>query len=285
MKKKLSTKELLIVIILIGVIVIMSIFGTRVFAPTIEINDEKSFSLEEITSLQVDMTKEQIRIIQTQTNEVKIHYHGISKQELKLSAETNDGTIIVSSTRTTNLIYEDMYVDIYLPENFNKKIIIQATSGSVTSEKAQADNFSITTTSGSITLNNCIGTFDLETNTGGVTLNGCEGNLDLKTRSGKVILQDCIGNLDLETSSGNVSVTYKAFEEQDINIVTTSGGIQLQLPDTAEFLLDAKTSTGKLQSDFPVNMDVGKKMAGQVGTVSNQIVLQTSTGSISILKK
>lgn len=263
----------------------MGIFGTRVLAPTIEVNDEKSFSLEGITSLKVDMTKEQICIIQTQTNEVKVHYHGKSKQELKLSDETNDGIIVVSSTRTTNLMYEDMYVDMYLPENYDKQIIVQATSGSVTSEKAQADKFSITTTSGSISLNNCVGTFDLETNTGGATLSECAGPLDLKTRSGSVTLQKCIGNLDLETSSGNVSVIYKEFGEQDINIVTTSGTIQLKLPDTAEFLLEAQTSTGKLKSDFPINIDSGKKMTGQVWTKSNQIVLQTSTGSIGILKK
>lgn len=249
MKKKLHKIALLIGIILIGVIVIMGIFGTKVFAPTIEVNDEKSFSLEEITSLQINMTKEKIRIIQTQTNEVKVHYHGISKQPLKLSTETNNGTIIVSSTRTTNLIYEDMYLDIYLPENYDKQIIIQATSSNITSEKTQADKISIITTSGNITLN------------------------------------DCVGNLDFKTSSGNVAVTYEVFEEQDVNIVTTSGSIQLTLPETSDFVLDAVTLTGKLQSDFPVNIISKKKMTGQVGTESNQITLKTTTGSISILKK
>ncbi len=250
MKKKLHPKKLLIGIIVIGVILIMSIFRTRVFAPSVEINDEKSFSIEGITSLQVVMTKEKIRIMQAQTNEVRIHYHGTSKQELKLAAKAGGGTVIVGSTRTINcLTGEDLYVDIYLPEDYDRQIVVQTTSGNVTSEKAQADKISINTTSGDITLN------------------------------------DCVGSLDLKASSGNISAAYKTFGEQNINIVTTSGSVQLHLPGTAEFLLEANTSTGKLKSDFAVSTIDSKKMSGQIGTKGNKVVLKTSTGSIDILNK
>lgn len=250
MKKKQGIKKWLIGIgiIVIGVIVIMGIFGTRAFAPTIKVNDEKAFSVKGIKSLQVDMTKEQIRIMRAQTNEVRLHYHGTSKQDLKLSTKTSNGTVIVGSTRTTNLMREDLYVDIYLPEGYDAQLFIHTTSGNVTSEKVHAEATTISTT------------------------------------AGKIALSDCTGNINLKASSGDISATYNTFGEQNINIVTTSGSIQLQLPSAAEFLLDAKTSTGKLHSDFSVKED-GKKMSGQIGAKSNKVVLQTSTGGINLLKK
>lgn len=227
----------------------MGIFVTKAFAPSIEINDEKSFSLQAITGLQLDMTKEKIHILQSQTSEVRLHYHGTSKQELKLSAETSDGMVVVKSTRKTNMMLEDLYLDVYLPEDYGKQIIIHTSSGDVAAETVKAQKISVITTSGSITLN------------------------------------DCAGSLDLKATSGNISAAYKVFTEHSINIATTSGSIQLQIPGTAEFSLEAKTSTGKLQSEFPVNMDGNKKMIGQIGTKSNKIVLQTSTGGINLLKK
>lgn len=250
MKKKQGAKSWLIGlgIIVIGGIVIMGIFGTRAFAPTIEVNDEKSFSLGGITSLKVDMTKEQVHIMQTQTNEVRLHYYGTSKQDLKLSATTSSGEITVGSTRTTNLMREDLYLDIYLPEDYDTQLSIYTTSGNVTSEKAQAETITVNTT------------------------------------SGKITLSDCGGSLSLKSTSGDIFATYNTFDEQAISITATSGNIGLQLPATAEFLLEAKSSTGKLNSDFSVTAD-SKKMSGQIGTKNNKIVLQTSTGGINLLKK
>ncbi|MEM1486265.1 DUF4097 family beta strand repeat-containing protein [Oscillospiraceae bacterium PP1C4] len=250
MEKKLGAKNWLIGIgiIVIGVIVIMGIFRTRAFAPTIEVNDEKSFSVDGITSLQVNMTKEQIRIIQTQTNDVRLHYHGTSKQNLKLSTEASNRTVIIGSTRTTNLMQEDLYMDIYLPKSYEAKLIIHTTSGNVTSEKIQAETMTINST------------------------------------SGKIALNDCAGNLNLKASSGDISAAYNIFGKQDINITATSGSIRLQLPSTAEFSLEAKTSTGKLYSDFSVKGD-SKTMTGQIGTNSNKVAVQTSTGSINLVKK
>lgn len=267
MEKKQDIKKWLIGIgiIVIGVIAIMGIFGTRIFSPTIKVNDEKSFSIKGITSLQIDMTKEQIRIIRVQTNEVKIHYHGTSKQDLKLSTETNNGIVNIGSTRTTNLMQENLYVDIYLPEDYNAQLVIHTTSGNVTSEKVHTEATAINTTSGNIFLSDYT------------------GNINLKTSSGSISLSNCTGNINLKTNSGDISATYNTFGEQNINIVTTSGSIQLQLPDAAEFLLDAKTSTGKLHSDFSVEED-NKQMSGQIGAKSNKVVLQTSTGGINLLK-
>jgi len=108
------------------------------------------------------------------------------------------------------------------------------------------------------------------------------------TSSGNITLKNSSGSFDLKASSGKILVAYKLFEDQHINIETSSGPITLELPGTAEFLLEAQTSTGKFQSDFPIKLagyTDKRKIEGQMGTKDNKILLKTSSGSMRILKK
>jgi hypothetical protein len=58
----------------------------------------------------------------------------------------------------------------------------------------------------------------------------------------------------------------------------------LALPGTAEFSYQIAMTSGKLQSDFPIDMLYKRKLEGQIGTQSNNVSLQTSSGGIEILK-
>ncbi|EPY2278988.1 DUF4097 family beta strand repeat-containing protein [Clostridium sporogenes] len=74
----------------------------------------------------------------------------------------------------------------------------------------------------------------------------------------------------------------------EIYTYSTAGNVTLEISSTAEFLFETKTVTGKIQSDFPVNAEEStdkRKVEGQIGTKSNKVFLQTTTGSIKVLKK
>ncbi len=285
MKKKVITKKLLMRIIVIGVIVIMGIFGLKRLKPSFEINDERFFSAEGISELQINMTKEQIHFLQSKTNEMRLHYHGASKQELKLNVENKNGKMIINSTRKTNLMYENLYLDIYIPENYKKQISVNTTSGKVIIEQITVEKISVISTSGNINLKDCVGNIDLEASSGNIMAEQIVAEKNsVVTTSGSINLKDCTGNFNLKASSGNILLFYKIFDEQNINIFTTSGYIELNLPDTAEFSLEMKTSTGKMLSDFEINTVERKKMVGQIGTKHNKIILESTTGGISVLK-
>lgn len=294
MKRKISIMICFIGIIMIGVIAIVSIFGFKILSSYREINEMKSFSLEEMNELQITMTKENIRIIQKEgINEVRFHFHGKSKQDIKLKSTVNNATLIIEAQCEDNPLprnydptFETLYLDIYIPENYNKNIYINTTLGKVTAEKLQADVVSINASSGDLD----IGTLKsaelkITGKSSAIKINKCiSKKASIKTSAGDIILKDGIGSFDIKSSSGKVQLSCVEYEDQDISITTSSGDISLLLPDSAEFILKASTSSGKLKSDFVLESAGNNSMSGQVGSKENKILLKSSSGSIGLVK-
>lgn len=299
-------------VIVTGAIAVISILVLGGLNMMREINEEKSVSMEEINSIQVDMASEGVHIIRTEaSNQVKANFHGKAMQEIKLVSEIDNNTFFVKVQRKhENLpIYEDVVLDVYIPKEYTKDISIKMLSGDVKmdslnlakftfntassklkAESINAEKISITSSSGGINIKS-IDTKDFKMvgKSSAINIEECIAKkVEIETSSGNIALKNSIGDFSLKSSSGKVLVDYKNFDDQNINIETSSGSVTLELPDTAEFLVEAKTSSGKFQSDFSIDT-VGntakKKIEGQVGTKSNKVLLQTSSGSMKILKK
>ena len=272
MKTKFSMK-----IIVIGVIVIMGIsLGLGGLNMMREINEEKSFPVGDINKIQVDMGTQSVHYIETEdNNEVKVHLHGKAMQEINIVSEIDNRTIFVKTQRKLKMpLYEDVVLDIYIPQKYAKNLSIDtsSSSGSTKMDTFDLGNFMFSTHSGSLEIE---------------TLNA--EKISVSTSSGSVNINKVNAKqLDIKGHSGKVKVAYDEFENQNINIETSSGGVTLALPSTAEFLIKAKTSSGKIQSDFPITMTGNndkKNIEGQVGMKNNKVLLQTSSGSINIFNK
>jgi hypothetical protein len=307
MKIKPSKK---IIAIVIGAIVIIGILGLEGLNMMREINEEKSVSLEETNSIQINMTSVGVNFIRTDaSNQVKINFYGKAMQEIKLVSETSNKTLFVTVQRKyENLpLYEEVVMDVYIPKGYTKDLSIKMLSGNVKmdslnlanftfetssgkleAEKIDAEKISITSSSGGINVKN-LGTKDFKMigKSSAINIDECIAkNAEMDTSSGSITLKNSSGNLRIKTGSGNVLAICKEFANQNVTIETSSGSVALALPSTAEFLIEANTSSGKLEYDFPINMseNTGKKIVGQLGTKANKIFLKTSSGSISLLK-
>lgn len=149
MKTKLSVRNILNGMILIGVIMIMGIFGIRALTSTKEINEEKSFFLENINEIQVSMLNETIHVIQTEARrEVKFHLYGKSTTETKLISEIEDDKVIVRENRSKCGAFEGLFLDIYIPKDYNKDLSISITSGDVKMDTFNLSSFLLNSTSG-----------------------------------------------------------------------------------------------------------------------------------------
>jgi lia operon protein LiaG len=271
MKTKLNLK-----ILVIGVILIMSIsLGIGASRMLRDINEETSYAMGDINKIQVDMGTQNVHYIETNESKVKIHLHGKAMQELKIESEVVNKTLLVKTQRKLKIpLYEDVVLDIYIPQEYAKNLSIETStaSGGAKMDAFDLANFTFTTHSGSLNIEK---------------LNAQKISID--TSSGSVNIKKLNANkVEIKGRSGSVSVAYDEFENQNINIETSSGSVTLGLPSTAEFLIKAKTSSGKIQCDFPINMTGNndkKNIEGQIGTKNNKVLLQASSGSICILKK
>lgn len=165
--------------------------------------------------------------------------------------------------------------DCKLPENTRLEVCLP---------KDFVKNFSINTTTGVVKIDSTnLNSFILTTNSGGMKVGQLIANeISITTVSGS-IRADKLEAKKLDIQSKTASVNIDKCLTESAQIVTTTGSITLRLSDTAEFLYEARTTTGKLRSQFHINTNDNKKITGKNGEKNNQLVLQTSTGNISLL--
>jgi hypothetical protein len=114
------------------------------------------------------------------------------------------------------------------------------------------------------------------------------GPVKLTTRSNEVHLEDVSGEVQVEDRNGLVELKPKApLGNLDIN--SERGGIQLDLPENANFRLDAESRDGNIEvNDFSVNVDNRSKDATAQGTVGKggpDFRLRSDRGTIQIRKQ
>jgi lia operon protein LiaG len=306
-EKKLKTK----IIIAIGVLAILGILsGTGAKYMYREISDEKTIDLKKIDDIQVNMTGAAVHLIRTETgDEARFHYYGKSLQEITLVPEINDKTLLINARRKYIFLgtCENMRLDIFLPGAYQQNLSIKTSSGAVKTDAFDLAEFTLNTTSGGLESEGInAGKINLYTTSGNLNIRKMRANeleikgtsssvgigecrvkeAKVKVTSGSVKLEKSQGDLDIRGTSGNVMITCREFQDRNIAIETTSGGVTLRLPPTAGFFIDAQMTSGKLQSDFPIDNTgntFDRKVSGQTGS-SNKISIQTKSGQIKILK-
>ncbi len=166
----------------------------------------------------------------------------------------------------------------------------------------------VTSTNGSIRVNQVTGMANLKTSNGSIRAGRIEGNLEAQTTNGPIEAEDITGGVHLHSSNGHVraesvkgaveaTTTNGGIEigvneqlRSDIRAGTTNGSITVHLPAGTAARIAAATSHDRITSDFQVTMQGhldDHHMTGEInggGAGSPTIDLTTSNGHIRILK-
>ena len=272
------------------------------------VDEEKSVSLDNVDEIQVILSSETVHIHQSEAgDEVRFHYHGNCWPQFNLAIENADGK--VSVRRESLFRLGDMTLDIYLPVDYSGTLDVKVSSGEVTTEALNLENFRLNASSGNLTadtiqaalvsIRSTSGAVDVKsinaerlaitTHSGNITTGQCAvREAVVEAASGNIMLAGITGDFNLKTSSGKVTLTYPMFDNYKLKVGTTSGSVTLELPANAGFLLDAHSTSGKVQSDFSADDTEGaniKGTTGQVGTGTGQIIVNTTSGNIQLRKE
>jgi DUF4097 and DUF4098 domain-containing protein YvlB len=138
--------------------------------------------------------------------------------------------------------------------------------------------------SGSIHATAVNGGFDAETGSGRISLEQSgPGSVRADTGSGGMELRGVNGSLEARAGSGGIEAAGQPSGPWTVH--TGSGTVRLQLPSTAAFDLDARTSSGSLSVDHPVTVQgsLGKKhIQGKVRGGGVPVDVETGSGDIEI---
>jgi len=239
------------------------------------IDEVKTFGIDQLKEIYIHSVSSDVSVFSTEEEDIKIHFYGRialkSDKALPKLITNLEGSKLKIEIKYPKVVFYNAKVvlDVYIPQDYRENIIMDTVSSDVDINNLDIKNFQCKTVSG-----------DLQIESLG------SDNLTLKTTSGNVNVLDIIGNLKADSVSGNVNVGYRVFDN-NIDIKTISGKVNIDLPQNAEFYLKTNTVSGEVVAKFPITIISFNKMhqlEGTLGTGDNSIIIDTVSGDIYINK-
>ncbi len=252
---------------------------TAVNVNSSQIKTQKYFNAADVDRIVIDVVDTDVRVIPAADNEVGVDFYGSVTTNLiagkpELVADLKNGVLTISitypKTITIGLInISNLYLDVYVPDDFSKDIRVTTVSGNLDIEKLSIENFSFNSISGHLKA-------DLLS----------AKTLMIKTTSGKVNLNEIEGKIGAETISGEITAVLKSFND-NLTLKTVSGEVNLSLPDDSEFRFKLGSVSGRIVNEFgsKITFADSSKLEGSVGEGGFNIAVNTVSGNIEITKE
>jgi len=239
------------------------------------IDEVNTFGIYQLKEIYIHSVSSDVSVFSTDEEEIKIHFYGRTalkseKASPKLITNLEGSKLKIEIEYPKVIFYNaDVVLDVYIPQDYTGNINIDAVSADVDISNLDINNFQCKTVSG-----------DLKIKSLG------SDNLTLKTTSGEVNIMDFTGNLEADSVSGDINVRCRIFDN-NIDVKTISGKVEIDLPQNAEFYLKTNTVSGEVVAKFPITIISFNKMnqlEGTVETGDNSIIIDTVSGDIHINK-
>jgi hypothetical protein len=132
------------------------------------------------------------------------------------------------------------------------------------------------------------GRLDMEV--GSLELNGIDGPFEISTRQKDITLTDFKHSVKITDTNGDVELRTSTPPTHPIQVDLKKGQIELSLPATSNFQIDAASRHGEVESDFSgPGLKVAKEgdnptISGTVGNGGPPIRLKTEYGTVRLLR-
>jgi DUF4097 and DUF4098 domain-containing protein YvlB len=203
---------------------------------------------------------------------------------LRITGQPSAVTVRVVAKEVSILTsYQDILV-----EQVGGSLKIDGNSCNVTVSDAKKD-VSILSSYEAIRVDKVGGNLEVDGSSCSVMADGVAGNVTITNSYKYVILKRTAGSIEVRGDSSPIEVSQitKVPAGGRINLITTYKPVTLALPASAAVQISARTTYGKIRSDFPVylnNDDDGKTVKLELGNGSTLVRIETS-GDIVLRKE
>ena len=233
-------------------------------------------------------------------NVVTIRSHG--------SKRLNDWNIFHCTTDATYLVHVPKKFEVGLRTD-GGHVVVREIAGNVSAHTSGGrmafarleGTLDGETSGGGIDVEDCRGPIGVETSGGHIKVAGGQGSLKAHTSGGRIEVHNFSGDTEVRTSGGSLDLEkisgkvvgktsgggIRAWLPEllgDVKLETSAGSIELAVPTTAAFTIDAKTSVGGVSSRLPFRaLDANREhLRGTLNGGGKSVRLETSAGSITI---
>lgn len=304
MKMKLY-KILLLSVLWVVLLTVLSACGKE---QAVVMTNEQIFSLEGIEETTISYDDEEIYFFAS-GNENLIIREYMSKDKKSYYARVSQKKDRIQISEGGKPFFKKgfiRYVEVYLPDSYSeslqvtvtdgkidmselelnlKSLRVDCTSGTLELKKAAAEEIYISSTSGTLTLGTLIGDqIRLDTTQGDLSCEQVSGNVAYTSTSGNAEFMSASGSgIYKADNSGKLIVNYEEVTG-DLSFFNKNDDIEVSLPSTLEFVFEAVTKNGSVNTDFQgeISSD-GDLISGTVGS-SPEVTVRTETknGNIEV---
>jgi hypothetical protein len=129
--------------------------------------------------------------------------------------------------------------------------------------------------------------FHARTTNGKVHCTNLDSVVEAATTNGDVVVSTSEW-ASAKTTNGGVHVSMgKANWNGELELLTTNGSVDVTLPSSAEFRVEAGTTNGGISTDFPITIQGKfgpKSLSGTVGNGGRELKVETTNGSVALKK-
>lgn len=130
---------------------------------------------------------------------------------------------------------------------------------------------------------------DLTATNGGIAIENVDGRMEFETVNGGVSLAGVSGNVRGSTSNGGVDVTLTGsqWSGEGLDVRTTNGGIDLEIPANYSARLETGTVNGGMDIGFPITVQgrIDRSLTTQLGQGGPLVRVMTTNGGVTIRKR
>ncbi|HYL11084.1 MAG TPA: DUF4097 family beta strand repeat-containing protein [Candidatus Acidoferrales bacterium] len=162
---------------------------------------------------------------------------------------------------------------------------VQIVSGSGSIEASGVGGeFRGTTGSGGVAARGVHGDIRVTTGSGSISVARPDARVNVKTGSGSIMVQGANDSLTAMAGSGSLTIDGNPSPSSFWELHTGSGSVNLGLPASGSFRLNAVARSGKIQAGIPIVIEEQsrRELRARVGSGAARIEVQTGSGTIRI---
>jgi hypothetical protein len=146
---------------------------------------------------------------------------------------------------------------------------------------------------GKVEVSEVKGSFSILTGTGSVEVLEVKGHFSIQTRTGSVEIKNVIeGQATASSTSGTISVFLAhANEPRDLYFSSVSGNVVVRTPANLSAIIDMRSQSGLLQTDFPLSIQEARYgpgkfvLGGKLGKGKDKLRIYSNFGQVSLMHK
>lgn len=275
------------------------------------VDQSTSDKVDGLRVIDVSSVSAKFNIIPSDTQEVKAHLYGTASVIPKLTAEVSGNRLQIKTEYPNSigvlLNFSNLTFDIEIPKTYSAEFKANTVSGPFDIHDFNFETMSIKSVSGKIVAKNITTKNTIIQTTSGTTeLQNLKGSLSFKSVSGELTakLTDNQDKVDISTTSGAIDITGLGSDfnftsvsgaldadfakvSGNTRLHSTSGALHIKMPESSDFDLDFRTTSGGFKSSFPLtnNSNDNHKVIGTSGKGGHQIQADTVSGALELIKK